>query len=244
MVLETGNSQITEVQAVSNMSSVPLVTGGAQNALDACLETVVNWVTTRYGKNSFKEPLEEFMRQFGKVFPEDEFFQDRMNYFLEHTILKRPMTGLRNGCTPIVGYMDDIGSLLNSADPAWQSFCDFRHTIFEVAKVGSSQISVKDLLSDQVLAIVPKANETLKYVEKKSMIQGFVYGGANNQNFLGQGLIIHPSRARKTILKQVKAHKKKPQRSDADFLTMLARNNLKYLRMHHVDPAIIYQLNS
>ena len=239
MVLETSSPQIGTKLSMTDIIHVQANGVIAPNSLDTCLENVVNWVVSRYGKDYFKEPLEDFMRSFGKVFPEDEFYQERMNLFLEHCILQRPLTGQGLGRSPMVEFMDDRSITTDRSSIWWKTLCEFRHTIFEVTKSGSDQIAIKDLITDQTLIVRPKESETLRFVEKRSIMQGFVFRTENGHYCFGQG-IIHPPRARKLIQRAAKEHRKKRPCADATFLTKLALINLKYLRMHHVDPEVIY----
>lgn len=204
-----------------------------------CLEEVVQWVAARRGKEYFVEPLEIFMAQWGKSFPEDPFYQDRMNYFLEHSVLERTMTGNVEGLTPFMAFIKESSGLQLLKDKSWQSFCDFRHSVFEIVKSGSTQIVIRDLLTMRTYKIVPKDQETLKFMAKKSIFQGFIFSSGDVYR-LGQGIIIHPEKSRKQILKFMNAQKKNPKFTESEILRMTAFANMRLLRMQHVDPAIIY----
>lgn len=211
-------------------------------SIDECLEIVVAWLESIAGKTYFMAPLDEFHAQFGKVNHEDDFYQARMNYFLEYCILERPMTGNLSGRSPLSVFMErnaQITSGDNSAASLWRTFCGFRHGVFQVVKSGENQIIIVDLLTERKLKVKSKAGETLKYFPRKSIFQGFIFGNGD-QYVLGQGMIIHPEMASGQIMKFFKNHKKFPRFSAGEMAKMMALTNMRYLRMQHVNPHVIY----
>lgn len=213
-------------------------------SVDDCLEVVVAWIEQVAGKSYFVGPLEEFQARYGKVNPEDEFYQARMNYFLEHCVLERPMTGsAENGLAPVTRFFEkhsDITKGPEDGSATWIKFSGFRHGVFQVLKSGSEMMLVKDLITERSFKIVPKAGETLQYLRKKSIFQCFVFGNFDHKQ-LGQGLIVHPEGANPEIVKFIKKYKKNPTVKPADVLRNLAVTNMRFLRMQHVDPAVIYR---
>jgi len=216
----------------------------APASVDDCLEIVVAWIEQTAGKSYFIRPLEEFQVRYGKVNPEDEFYQARMNYFLEHCVLERPMTGgAESGLAPVTRFFEGHGAItknLEDGAATWMNFSGFRHGVFQVLKSGAEMMMVKDLITDRSFKIVPKANETLQYVSKKSIFQCFVFGNFDRK-YLGQGLIVHPEGANPEILNFFKKYKKYPNVRPSEVLRNLALTNMRFLRMQHVDPAVIYR---
>jgi len=211
-------------------------------SIDDCLEAVVAWIEAKAGKNYFVGPLEEFLAKYGKVNPEDEFYQARMNYFLEQCVLERPMTGDLMGLAPVSKFLSQYQNITRgttSEAEIWTNFSGFKHGIFEVLKSESDCLNVRDLISDVCFEIVPKAGETLKYLRRKSIFQCFVFGNLQ-QRYLGQGLIVHPDNAAREILKYIKTYKKYPSLKPSDLMRLFAATNMRFMRMQHVDPAVIY----
>lgn len=243
MVLETSGETMTTEHRTSKTSEQSLLASkNAPHSIDDCLEVVIAWLEARAGKTYFMGPLDDFQSQFGKVNHEDDFYQARMNYFLEHCILERPMTGQASGRSPLSIFLEQNPDLTASDYPAatiWRAFCGFRHGLFQVLKSGENEILVLDLITERKLKITSKAGESLKYFPKKSVIQGFIFGHGD-QYVLGQGMIIHPETATGQILKFLKNHKKVPRFSASEIAKMMAQTNMRYLRMQHVNPAIIY----
>lgn len=207
--------------------------------LDDCLERVVQWVAGRFGKEYFVEPLEEFAVVFGKSFPEDPFFQDRMNYFLEYSVLEKPLKGNAAGLTPLRMFMDELVGREELFPEPWRIFSEFRHSIFEVVRSGEQQILLKDLFNERRYIVRSKAGETLKYLTKKTIFQAYLFG-STGAFYLGQGVVIHPERARKPLKKFIKIKTKANVLKEMDTLKLAALVNMRYLRMKHVDPSTLY----
>lgn len=238
MVLEHSVEKVIGSRVVQNVFSPKQVTSDL--TLEDCLEQTVQWVASTKGKEYFVEPLETFMAKWGKSFPDDAFYQDRMNYFLEYAILERPMTGHPHRLTPFMAYIKESSGVKLLAHKNWQSFGDFRHSLFEVVKSGATQIVIRDMLTERLYKVAPKESETLKFMTKKSIFQGYLFVSGTDLYRLGQGLIIHPDRARKQIVKFTKVHRKLPRFTESEILRMISFTNMRFLRMQHVDPAVIY----
>jgi len=213
------------------------------SSIDDCLDVVVDWVEKIAGKNYFIAPLEEFQQRFGKVNPEDDFYQSRMNYFLEWCILERPMSRNSAGRAPASIFFEKHPEITNHENPSsssWRAFSGFRHSIFEVVEAGSECIEVNDLCSRKPTKVVSKAGETLRYLSKGTVFQGYLFGHYDHR-VLGQGLIIHPELAYKQINRFLRDHQRLPRFSSAEICRFFASTNMRYLRMQHVNPSVIYQ---
>lgn len=247
MVLEASYASPEMIQGMQmNLGSETPLTRQkieASISVEECLESVVAWVEQNAGKNYFLKPLEEFHARYGKVNSEDDFYQARMNYFLENCILERPMTAVSGGRTPLSYFIEKnalytAGEDENSA--VWRAFCGFRHSVFQVTKSGANAIVVKDLVADKVIKIQSKAGETLQYLGANSIFQGYIFGH-HNQYVLSPGLILHPELANKEILMFIKQHRGAPKIQPSEIMRVLAQINIKFMRMQHVNPKVIYR---
>jgi hypothetical protein len=247
MVLEAANPKIGAITGstmerridLNNKTKAP----EQVSSTDDCLDVVVDWVEKIAGKNYFIAPLEEFQQRFGKVNPEDDFYQSRMNYFLEWCVLERPLSLNAAGRAPASIFFEkhpDITNLENPSSSSWRAFSGFRHSIFEVVEAGSDCIEVVDLCSGKLAKVVSKSGETLRYLSKGTIFQGYLFGH-HAHRMLGQGLIIHPELAYKQIKRFLKDHQRLPRFSSAEICRFFAMTNMRYLRMQHVNPAVIYQ---
>jgi hypothetical protein len=247
MVLEAANTKVAIVAGSQMGRRIDLnnkVKSPDQvSSVDDCLDVVVDWIENQAGKNYFIAPLEEFQQRFGKVNPEDDFYQSRMNYFLEWCVLERPMAKGSAGRAPISIFFDTHPDITNSQNPSamfWQAFAGFRHSLFEVVEAGSECIEVNDLCARKRTRVVSKSGETLRYLRKGTVFQGYLFGH-HDQRVLGQGLIIHPELAYKQIIRFLRDHQRLPRFSAADICRFFASTNMRYLRMQHVNPSVIYQ---
>ena len=246
MVLETSHASRGIIQGMNMRadlnSEMNLKNNSDSVSIEGCLEAVVAWVEQSTGKNYFLAPLEEFQARYGKVNSEDDFYQARMNYFLENCVLERPMTAVAGGRTPLSFFMEKhshytIGEDKNAS--VWRAFCGFRHSVFQVVKSGANGIVVRDLLADKIIKIQSKAGETLQYLGAHSIFQGYIFGH-HNQYVLSPGLILHPELANKEIIMFIHQYRLAPKVQPHEITRLLAQINMKYMRMQHVNPKVIY----
>jgi hypothetical protein len=246
MVLETRRQLVTDTSRDLFRKNSDI--GGQCNnphslTVDDCIETLVGWVENTIGKGYFASLLEDFQNKYGKVNPEDEFYQSRMNYFIEHSVLECPMiTSTGPGLAPVSRFLEEKPHLTarsQAGADVWMSVSGFLHGVFEVKKEGDEVMIVRDMISDRSFKVASKAGETLKYLKRKSIFQGFVFGNLERR-VLGQGLIVHPDQASKEIHKFIKRFRKYPTLKPNDVLRILAATNMRFLRMQHVNPAVIY----
>jgi hypothetical protein len=205
--------------------------------LEKILEQVINWIETHKGKSYFVAPLEEFFSKNGKAFPDDPFYQDRMNYFLEYCVLERPLTGVASKETPLNAYLE--GSHAENHLPEMALIGEFRHSIFEVVSSGDKKILLKDLQTNKKHPVRTKGKETFKFLQKGTIFQGYIFG-TNPNAYLGQGMILHPKAILKTLKKYIKNLKKASTYGELELLQQLALTNMRYLRMQHVNPTLLY----
>lgn len=146
------------------------------------------------------------------------------------------------GLAPVSRFLEENAHLTlcsQEGSDVWVSVSGFLHGVFEVKKAGDEVMVVRDLISDRSFKVTSKAGETLKYLKRKSIFQGFVFGNLECR-VLGQGLIVHPDQASKEIHKFIKKFRKFPTIKPNDVLRILAATNMRFLRMQHVNPAVIY----
>jgi hypothetical protein len=248
MVLETvtatiKNSRVSQMKVTDNVSSVTTRISDV-GSVDDCLDVVVSWAETRFGKNFFVGPLEEFQARYGKVNHEDDFYQSRMNYFLEWCVLERSMGSDLASSTPAAVFFREHQELIavsaGRVADLWRAFAAFRHGVFQIVETGHDMIEVLDLCFGGTFKILPKSGETMRFLARNMIFQGYVYGLYDQRN-LGQGMIIHPELAAQAINKFFRQHQRLPRLAPADICRIMAATNMRYLRMQHVNPAVIYQ---
>ena len=207
----------------------------AQNTTDQVLEAIVSDAEVSYGKNAFVVAKEEFYSRFGKVFPEDLFYESRMSYFLDFFVLLRPVPG--EAYTPFMKF-----AKFNTSQPALlvSALEAFRHSIFEVeALAGLSGMLVKDLRTGAAYKVRPKGNESFRGFTKGAVFQGFIFPG-DDFAFLGNGLVMHPPQVLSVIKKYLKHAAKSLDFDEQAALARLAFVQLKALRHSHAGAKRIY----
>lgn len=212
------------------------VNGQFHTDIDRCLETIIDWVNQDFGMDALIEAKEEFFWKTGKVFYDDEFFNQRMSYFTDFFLFQRPLAVANPalaGMTPLQAYCE-----LFVMDQAWP-LKDVRHSLFYVQKVKEQEMQIIDLLCDDKYTITKRENETFRGVAKKQVFQGFVYV-SGSRNLLSRGLVFHPKEAVSGIKKFLKKVRKERGFDEMNFLARLARQQLRQLRHRHVDPKLIY----
>lgn len=233
---------LTDSSADSPLLKMPRVAADADvngqfhTDIDRCLETVIDWVNRDFGMNALVQAKEEFFWKTGKVFYDDEFFAQRMGYFIDFFLFQRPLAVANPalaGMTPIQAYCE-----LFASDRGWP-LKDARHSLFSVQKVKEQEMYIVDMLCDEKYTISKRENETFRGVTKKQVFQGFVYV-ESTRNLLSRGLVFHPTEAVSGIKKFLKRAKKERGFDEMNFLARLARQQLRQLRHRHVDPKLIY----
>lgn len=190
---------------------------------DELVERVVVWAQSIVGPEEFVRAKEDFYAQFGKVHPEDTFYNARMNYFLEYFVFLRPMGN--SGKTPF---------------QAWGGVADAPiHSVFQVIRHRPDNMVVRDLVSTQKYKILPRRGETFVGFGKSDIFQGFVFLEEGRYS-ISTGAIVHPRTATGVIRKLIKNATKGPQFSANTLLYDLAQLQIRAARHAHVNPKLLY----
>jgi hypothetical protein len=194
--------------------------------LDRYIEGLVDELQLAIGADDIVSAKEEFFIQFGKVFPDDEIFEQRMSLFSEWLVMKKRwpkfehetfLSTCRTGQSPIV---------------------QFFYSVFLIQKSTESSISVYDFYSKKKFVVRVKPSEKFVALSKGSLIQGFIFE-TEEGIFLGSGLIDHPQSITRTE-KKVAERTIKDEASLDEYMCDLARIHLKHFRHNHVDARKIY----
>ncbi len=204
---------------------------------DQLLESVVSQSEAVFGKDAFVKAKEEFYIRFGKVFPEDPFYESRMSYFLDYFVLLRPVSG--HPKTPFLCFagQDSPNQAPANLVLALESF---RNSIFEVLSlVGTEEMNVSDLRTGASYKLRPKGDESFRGFTKGAVFQGFVFP-CEDCAFLGNGLVMHPQQVLGFIKKFLKNATKSMDFDEQEALAKLAFVQLKSLRHHRAGAKRIY----
>lgn len=212
------------------MSSEP-----GKHTTDQVLEAVIADAEAAFGKEAFIAAKEEFYLRFGKVFPEDPFYEARMSYFLDYFVLLRAIPGELK--TPFLKFAaankaipDDLRLMVEC----------FRHSIFEVASFSPAhEMMVEDLRTGATYKIRPKPGESLRGFSKGAIFQGCLFPHGEYA-YLSNGLLMHPSQVLGEIKKFLKNSVNSESFDEQEALARLAFVQLRALRHSRAGAKRIY----
>lgn len=214
--------------------------------IDEIVEAAVAWVSTHLGQDELVAARDDFFARTGKAFHDDSFYDTRISYFIEHFLFERTISsGSLAGNLPYQLFLKHaVEPAFDLTPSAKQTFADLgkpRHSLFTITKHRDTGMEVKDLLLPQTLKLAPKVGESFRGFSRSQIFQAYIFrtGGGN---FLGSGLVIHPSKAHGAILKSLKAARKAKKIQEQTTLDQLAATHIRYLRHRHVDPKSIYMM--
>ena len=213
--------------------------------VDDMVEQMITWTHQLTGTSEVVVAREQFFAAFGKVFPEDAFYDARMAYFFDHFLFERPIAPApgASSAMPSTPYETFAASARESNDGAGAfvaALGEARHSIYRVLKVSERTLVVADLVTPAKLVATARVGETFRGLEKKALFQGFLYPTPDGMR-ISHGLLIHPRRVARLIGRYLKRQKKSETFAKRTVLARLAHLQLKYLRHRHVDPKTFYE---
>jgi len=251
MVLEGANKEHVTKIAGGHMlvrDGLDFLASNRSESVDDVVEAIVHWLETQLGGEEFVTAKGDFFGRFGKVFPEDEFYETRMRYFLDWFLFFRSLPAHSNRLGQVVTPFEIFPRHEVLARPGVSArtaefisaLATCRHSLFQVSKVRDDSMQIVDLLEGGAkISIRPKSNESFRAFAAKDVFQGFLFG-AGQTVFMSQGLIQHPRSVSSTILKMLKSARKVPGFQAQGILSRLASVQLRAVRHSHVDPVAIY----
>lgn len=207
------------------------------NKLDSFFEQILAWVNTKFGKQQFINAKDEFYWKNGKIFPEDQFYHDRMAYFTDYFLFHRLLETSSSQYLNLTPFQAFLASTQKEKED--MPIQDFLHSIFLVLKVKQKYLLIKDLFTGKKYPIVLSDFQNIAGILKKDMFQGYVYF-CDSQYMLSRGLIFHPYQVHKIIKKHIKQIRKYEEYDSTMTLSKYARLQLRHKRHQHVDPKYIY----
>ncbi len=267
MVLETANERRLTPAVVTPLASYPNVASAAEAAgstqtprgdllasltadagLDDFIEAMVEWSHRMLGTDEIVFAREQFDADTGKVFHDDHFYGVRTSYFFDHFLFERPVPTSRTGnAEPVTPYSMFLAYVQQHAAKLPPGLAErvaslgaYRHSIFVIQRVSERTLLLQDLLRGDRLTVAAKPNETFRAIEKKTMMQTFVFDHAGTMQ-LSHGIILHPQKANRVLKRFIKIAKKSETLSTYALFCRCACVQLRHLRHRHVEPKAIYQ---
>ena len=191
------------------------------------LTHLVESAESKLGLNEIAKYKADYFDRFGKVFPDDSNYHERINYFLDQLIFETPK--LENAIYS--GINDD------------QGIHGFLHSIFQIRVLKENSMIVDDLISGHDFKVdITHYKDFLFTAEKKDIFQGFLYFNKNNDVLiLSQGILFHPKKCHTILKKHIKNSKKKEGYVKVELLSRLAKSQIKFKRMKHLKPQMVYR---
>lgn len=224
---------VEEIPVIPPIAVIDGSVGGEwRSPLDQQREDIITWVVNLLGVEEVVRAKEEFFAQTGMIFHDDESYHRRMSYFIDYFLFIRPLTHLdpENPPTPFALYRDKHPET---------SIHSYTHSLFKVLKIQSTGLVLKDLCSDDKIRIQKQSDELFDGIAKSDVFQGFVFH-MDDTPVLSHGLIFHPTRSHRLLVKALKEAKKQGRFDRLTYLAQCARLQLKHARLRHVDPRVVY----
>lgn len=211
---------------------------------DQLLEAVVMRSEREFGKSAFIAAKDDFHALFGKVFPEDPFYETRMSYFLDYFVFLRPLASGAGAPTAFLRFGHEIARMFDSsgdvAGRLVRAMEAFRHSLFEIVNVpAANSMTIRDLRTGTPYQVRRKSNESFCGFTRDTVFQGFVFPDGNHA-YLGNGLIMHPPQVMPVIRKFLKKQEKSADFDEQSTLARLAWVQLKAMRHSHAGAKRIY----
>jgi hypothetical protein len=200
------------------------------------IETILLWAHRTFGPDHLINAKEEFYQLMGKVFPDDDFFNRRMSYFVDYFIFNRPVPHHKD-LTETPFQMYRAQNSLSEGD-----IQSATHSLFNVSRVSDQGLVIRDLIAGEKYRIARGAQSSFEGITKKDLFQGFLYD-LGTTKLLSRGLIFHPPASHALIRKELKSELKKDSFAVEPLLSRFAKQQLRHLRHLHVNPKVFYSSN-
>ena len=194
------------------------------------LEYIINWAVKTYGTETFAKAKNEFYLLAGKFFYDDPHFHQRIHYFLDHFIFEKKISDHLKKINSEPPYFEFISSdhfnnenYINSKNQAAMlDLRKFRHSIYLVKKVTLSELTIIDLLTDEKIKVSPIDDQIFHGIKRKQVFQSYIFNWKDKYH-LSKGIILHPEKSWKVILKKTKIVRKSKEKELLTLLMKLAK---------------------
>lgn len=200
------------------------------------LDELIAFGSTEARKPELLSAKGEYVRLTGEVYEDDKSFEQRMASFLDYYLFDRK--GSRTGKTPAQEFYEERSRSGDGSAEAYRGFTETRHGLFEVRKLGTGMVRLRELFSGKDSDVTERRH--MVGLAKGDIIEARLipFGG----HFLFSGAFCyHPKAACTAIRKEVKRRKKKePDRSPEELAWECAKMALKVDRYRQIAVEKIY----
>ncbi len=209
-------------------------------------ETLIDEILHHFSTGSFAGEVMNAKKQFFElagVFDEESGeFEQKMTQFIDWYLFTRPLSF--SGLTPIQMVEQGQGNFFpqQSTSEEIQALVRGRHSIFEFIKIKNSDVYLRDQFTGEKI-IIKNSSVTVGF-EKDHLFETRLF--PQNDTFVfGASFCIHPPKASRYILKEIKRVKKikdnnEKEREKEALLIKLFKMRYKFEQYKHVDLQEIY----
>ena len=232
----TGTAVVAPGKTASPLIVVDEAVGhGHKSPLLGHIDNILDWVTENYDRNEVAKAKEEFFWKTGKVFPDDELFCSRMDYFSNYFLFQRGF----DSATNVAPLVTPFQSYLQHGNGAQSPISGFRHSLYMIHKIACDHLGLTDFFTGEKLHVTFAEAGTSQAFNKRDIFQGFLFV-CGSRLFLGRGLVFHPSTTSSLLRKIIKNAKKNDDFDEVSILFHLARKQLKHFRHPNIPSKQLY----
>jgi hypothetical protein len=178
----------------------------------------------------------EFFADVKDVYAEEEFFEERINAFLEWYTLDRTIG--RTGKTPLDLFLERSHSRIAADHLAYlEGLRDARHAIFELQRVAEGRVDVRDAFTGERFAVTER--RPLVTLRRGDLCETRLVPHGGDLHF-SRTFLIHPRETRRTILREIRRAKGERRLDAPAFMRTLAVLWVRSRRYKGVDPHDLY----
>ena len=209
------------------------VGNGSRSPLCAFIGKILEWITATYDVNAVATAKEEFFWKTGKVFPDDEVFCNRMDYFSNYFLFQRKLEATPP-ITPFQAYLQ-----CTQTSTSENIITGYKHSLYIVAKTSTDHLMLTDLFSGEKIHATFSESGMKHAFNKKDIFQGFLFT-CDHKHLLSRGFIFHPGVTSGILKKLIKNARKSGDFEEKSLLFHLARKQLKHFRHPNIPAKQLY----
>ena len=174
----------------------------------------------------------EFFADVKDVYAEEEFFEERINAFLEWYSFDRTIG--RSGKTPLDLFFEASHGRLKADELEYlEGLMKARHAIFELTRIVEGRVDVRDAFSGGRFAVIERRPLVTLKTGDLCETRLVPYKG---ELFFTRTFLVHPREARRTILREIRRAKGELRLDAPAFMRTLAVLWVRNRRYKGVDP--------
>lgn len=242
------SARLGDISAISSESlpdPIDLLKDSENPTLTELTDALVYWCQKTYGNDTFIEAHKIFQENSGTIFSEDDFYHERMGYFLDYFVFDKNISDdQEKPKTPFDNFLKS-SYITNSELPTktikvFEELETYTHSIFLVLKSNSKKLLIRDLLTNQKIEIQGQGRKFFEQFSKPVIFQGFVFSFSNS-NHLSKGLILHDREANKYIQRNLKKAKRSENFQKLSELFRFGKQNISFIRLKNITAKAAYQ---